>query len=626
MLCRRYLYVILRSLGVKIANEIDISWMTGGKQGSGIDVALGLFSRTMIRYGYHIYGYREYHSNIIGMHSYFIVRTTEAEKNSLGGKVDLAVFFDKESVFGEKNRHSEAIHSGHVGDIAPGGTLIIDSAVDRSMIQRSDIRIIQIDSTKIIYNVAARLKKGPGELAITRNVIAVASSAYLMGIDTDTLMEMIKEEFRGKPVTVIQTDSEIAKETIAYMSSEKIQPIMQLKKREHKSRYMYTEGFTAAALGKAIAGCKIQIYYPITPASDESTFIESHPEFKMRVVQPESELAVICMVTGAAIAGARAATSTSGPGLSLMTEAITYAGITETPIVVVDHQRGAPATGQPTRTEQGDLAFVVSQGHGDFGRIIVAPGTVNQYVEMTANAFNYAERYQLPVIVLGEKAIAQASISMDADYIESFKGSYKIDRGKLNFGNVRLKEGEDYKRFKFTDDKISERIIPGNPSAVMWLTGDEHDEYGHPYEEAKNRTAMMEKRLGKDALILRELPQSAKYGLTGDPSKADLLVVSWGGATGGIIDCADGSISFLQVRLILPFPEEIKGIIGKAKKTVCIESNISGQLRAHIASKTGILIENQILKYNGRPMKYDELANAISKIKNGEKKVVLNDD
>ncbi len=601
--------------------------MTGGKQGSGIDVALGLFSRIMIRYGYHIYGYREYHSNIMGAHSYFIVRTTETEKNSLGSKVNLAVFFDKESVFGEKNRHGELIHNGHINDVLPGGTLVIDSSFDKSGITRNDINIIQVDSTKIIYAVAARFKKGPGELAITRNVISVASSAYLMGIDPDVLMDMIKEEFKNKPVTVIETDSEIAKETMGYMSSQGIKPIMQLQKREYKGRSMYTEGFTAAALGKAIAGCKIQIYYPITPASDESIFIESHPEFGIRVVQPESELAVICMVNGAAIAGTRAATSTSGPGLSLMTEAITYAGITETPIVVVNHQRGSPATGQPTRTEQGDLSFVISQGHGDYGKVVVAPGTVNQYIEMVANAFNYAERYQLPVIVLGEKAIAQASISMDADFVRSFKESYRVDRGKLNMGKVELKEGEDYKRFKFSPDNISERIIPGNPSAVMWLTGDEHDEYGHPYEEPKNRTAMMDKRYKKDELILKELKQSEKYDLFGDPSKAEILVVSWGGATGSILDCLESSkAAFLQVKLIYPLPNEIDKIIRSAKRVVCIEGNISGQLRSYIASKTGVLIDNQILKYNGRPMKHDEVLAAIERVKKGEKKVVLNDD
>lgn len=601
----------------------DFAWMTGGKQGSGIDVALGLFSRIMMKYGYNIFGYREYFSNIIGMHSFFTVRVSSTKKNSLPSKVNIAVFFDKESVMGEKNRHLEVVHNGHVSDVVSDGTLIVDTSFDKSLIKRDDVNILQIDTSKIIRTVAANIKKSAGALGITRNIIAVTSSVYLLGIEESVIKDMIKEEFKTKPVTVIETDQMIAEETIEYMKNESIKPIMLLKQLPKQPR-MYTEGFTSTALGKAIAGCKMQVYYPITPASDESIFIEGHPELGIRVIQPESELAVIAMLTGAAIAGARAATSTSGPGLSLMTETITYAGITETPIVVVDHQRGSPATGQPTRTGQGDLLFAINQGHGEFGRIILAPGTVNQYLELTANAFNYAEKYQLPVIIVGEKAIAQSSVSMDKKFVEDFKASYRINRGKFNEGQIKL-EGGDYKRFKFTKDNISERIRPGNKSAIMWLTGDEHDEYGHPYEEPNNRNRMMQKRMGKFDLILSELKQKEKYELYGNPTKSDILIISWGAPTGAILDCITDKESFLQMKLIDPIPKEISDIIKKSKKVVCVEQNIFGQLRSHIASKTGILIENQILKYNGRPIKYDELSEAIQKIKRGEKKVLLNE-
>ncbi len=602
---------------------MDITWMTGGKQGSGIDVALGLFSRIMMKYGYSVFGYREYFSNIKGMHSFFTVRVSSTKKNSLPSKVDIAVFFDKESVIGEKNMHSEVIHYGHILDVVSGGTLIVDTSFDKSLIKRNDIHLLQINTSEIINAVASNLKKPAGAMSITKNIIAVTSSVFLLGIEESVIKEMIKEEFRTKPVTVIETDQLIAEETIDYMKRESIKPTMLLEQMPKKER-MYTEGFTSTALGKAIAGCKIQIYYPITPASDESIFIEGHPELGIRVIQPESELAVIAMLTGAAIAGARAATSTSGPGLSLMTETITYAGITETPIVVVNHQRGSPATGQPTRTGQGDLLFAINQGHGEFGRIILAPGTVNQYLELTANAFNYAEKYQLPVIIVGEKAIAQASLSMDTKFVEDFKASYRIDRGKFNQGEIKS-DGGDYKRFKFTDDNISERIRPGNKSAVMWLTGDEHDEYGHPYEEPNNRNRMMQKRMGKSNLILSELKQNEKYELYGNPSESDILIISWGSPTGAILDCITDKESFLQLKLIEPLPFEVGDMIKKAKKIVCIEQSLLGQLRTHIASRTGIMIKNQILKYNGRPIKYDELSEAIQKIKRGETKVLLNE-
>ncbi|MCL4403547.1 MAG: 2-oxoacid:acceptor oxidoreductase subunit alpha [Candidatus Marsarchaeota archaeon] len=599
---------------------VDINWMTGGKQGSGIDSALGLFARLMMKFGYNAFGYREYFSNIKGMHSFFTVRVSDKEILSLPSTVDIAVFFDKESVFGEVNKRGEPIQGGHIKDVKSGGTLIVDTSIDRKLIKRNDINILQVDFDRIIGTAATKLKLPSNNVAIAKNIICVAVSAFLMGFNGADIDAAIKSEFAKKPVTVIDMDIAVADETFKYIAESGMKPVMKLEAAGGKD-LLYMEGFTASAIGKAIAGCKMQVYYPITPASDESTFIESHTEFGIRTVQPESELAVIAMATGAAHAGIRASTSTSGPGLALMTETITYAGMCEIPVVVVDHQRGAPATGQPTRTEQGDLMFAVHQGHGDFGRIVLAPGSIKEYIEVVANAFNYAERYQLPVIVLGEKAIAQASASMSRKFVQDFKSSYKIDRGKL-ISNT----GEVYKRFEFTDDNISPRIVMGGPGGVEWITGDEHDEYGHIDEDPNNRNRMMEKRNGKAALILSGLGKDEKYSIFGNPKSADLLVVSWGGPCGAIREVVSvkKNIAFLQVKVIEPLDPEIAKIISSAKNSVCVEQNISGQLRQHIASVSGVLIKNQILKYNGRFMRYDELASGLDEVMKGKSKVVLN--
>ena len=559
----------------------EFTWMTGGKQGSGIDVALGLFSRVMMAFGYNVYGYREYFSNIKGMHSFFTVRVSDKKISSIPSKVDMAIFFDNESVLGEKNERGEIVHEGHVRDINEGGILIVDSKLDKTKINRKDITVLDIDFDYIISSVAKKLGKQTSEVVIAKNIVCVAASCYLLGLDEPAIVNAIREEFAKKPKSVVDLDISVSDETVDYLKKRnetianetlnhvKNKGITPIKKIESKDRdtQLYMEGFASTAIGKAIAGCKMQIYYPITPASDESVFIESHPELGIRVVQPESELAVLAMTTGAVIAGARAASSTSGPGMALMAETVTWAGMNEIPIVLVDHQRGAPATGQPTRTEQPDLMFAVHQGHGDFGRIIIAPGDVEESIKMTAEAFNYAEVYQVPVIVLGEKAISQGSMNVDKKMITDIKNNYKVKRGKL-VDNV----DSQYKRFKFTSDNISERIIPGNPNAIFWLTGDEHDEWGHVSEDPNNRIKMMQKRNGKYEQILRDLTKDEKFTLIGEPEKADLLLVTWGGPSAAAKEAINGkNVALLQIKLIHPLPSEILDILKKAKKVVILE-------------------------------------------------------
>ncbi|MBE5729384.1 2-oxoacid:acceptor oxidoreductase subunit alpha [Candidatus Parvarchaeota archaeon] len=600
---------------------IDVSWMTGGKQGTGIDSAASLFSKVLVKNGYNVYGYREYFSNIKGMHSFFTVRVSDAAINSQSSKVDLAVFPDKESVFGEKNEHGETIHDGHIKDVKSGGMLIVDKNVDVSQIKRSDIKVVQIDFDQIINNVAKKMGVKSSDVMIAKNTSIVAISAYLFGVDTEILRTVLGSEFSNKGEAVIKMNTNTLDETLNYLKTLSIPGLAKLTPIKNEEQLLL-EGYEASAIGKAIGGCKMQVYYPITPASDESVFLESHPELGIRVIQPESELAVIGMVTGASIAGVRASTSTSGPGFALMTETISYAGMTETPIVVVDHQRGAPATGLPTRTEQADLEFAIHQGHGDFSRMVIAPGDLEEAISITAEAFNYAETFQVPTIVLSEKSISQIYKSVKKSYIDNFKSSYRIKRGKLV---DKAGYDGDFKRFSFTEDGVSPRLIPGRSDHVMWIAGDEHDEYGHPYEEPMNRIRMMEKRNKKDELILKSIGIKDKFNLYGYPDKADLLIVSWGSPKGAILDALNDKTAFLQIKLIEPLDPEIENIIRKAKKVVCIEENISGQLRQHIASKTGILIENQILKYNGRIIDKDELKDGLNRVLKGEKKVILND-
>jgi 2-oxoglutarate ferredoxin oxidoreductase subunit alpha len=374
-------------------------------------------------------------------------------------------------------------------------------------------------------------------------------------------------------------------------------------------------------MGKVLGGCRVQTYYPITPAADESEYLEAHEILKTRgedeaiiVIQTEDEIAAINSASGACLAGARAATSTSGPGFSLMAEGLGWAGHSEVPVVVTYYQRGAPATGLPTRHGQADLRFAMHAGHGEFPRIILASGDIKECFYDAAKAFNLAEKYQMPVIHLIDKAMANCSQTYSVfDY-----GSFKIDRGELL--KEKDLEGKEYKRFQFTESGISPRAPLGTKNAVQWYTGDEHNESGHISEEPLNRTLMMEKRMKKLELVDKEVPAEEKMNFYGDKT-SESVAVSWGSPKGAIIESIDMlkeeglSLGFLQLRMLHPLPvEAVKRNLAGVKKMIDVEDNYTGQLGGVIREKTGISPKYYILKYTGRPTSTTEMYNALKAI------------
>jgi len=321
------------------------------------------------------------------------------------------------------------------------------------------------------------------------------------------------------------------------------------------------------------------------------------------------------MASGASLAGARASTSTSGPGFSLMVEGLSWAGNNEVPIVITYYQRGAPSTGLPTRHGQDDLRFAIHAGHGEFPRIVLASGDVKECFFDAAKAFNYAERYQMPVIHLVDKAMANSTQSYSVFDISQVK----IDRGKIVSSN-QISERDEYKRFRFTESGVSPRAFLGTESAVMWYTGDEHNELGHISEEPLNRNMMMEKRMNKLEIAHKEIPTEERLNFFG-LKEAKNVIVSWGSPKGAIIEAMEmledegHELAFLQVRMPHPLPKErIAEILGKGKRRISIEMNYSGQLASIISEKTGIFMDFYILKYNGRPMTTTEVYEALRKI------------
>jgi 2-oxoglutarate ferredoxin oxidoreductase subunit alpha len=328
------------------------------------------------------------------------------------------------------------------------------------------------------------------------------------------------------------------------------------------------------------------------------------------------------MANGAAYTGARTSTATSGPGFCLKAEGIGWAGMNEVPTVITNYQRGGPSTGLPTRNEQGDLLFALNIGHGDFPRIVVASGDMEECFEDGFNAFNFAERYQTPTILLIDKALANSTQT-----IPKFAEKHlRIDRGQI-VGAPESFNPEDpatglpkFNRFKVTESGISPRSLPGTPGRIHFLTGDEHTEYGVITEKPEIRIAMMDKRDRKLHTAAREIPQDLQFKLYG-PEQADITIVGWGSSKGIIIDALDElkaqgvTANYLHIRLMSPFPaEKVAEILTNAKKTMIIESNFSNQLAKVIKMETGITIPHHVAKYTGRPISQCEAVSAVQEV------------
>lgn len=627
----------------------EFVWMAGGPQGSGVDSAANIFARACCYGGLHVYGKREYHSNIKGLHSYFHVRISPEEVAADVERVDLLCAFDAESVV------------RHAWEVVPGGGLICDADALETRIfdiptwpksfieeyrktldekgikpetvgdlldelKKNNVRIYPVPYMALLKEIAEEI--GEEKLSkLTRmiNVLALGVSFGLLNYDKTFVEKAIKTIFGEKPKIISMNLLALSK---AYNYAQqkfgdfgfKLETVPTNEKR------LFLQGTQAAALGKLVGGCRLQTYYPITPAADESEYLEENEVLELEhslgkngggsiiVMQTEDEIAAINMASGAALTGTRAATATSGPGFSLMAEGLGWAGNNEVPVVITYYQRGAPATGLPTRHGQGDLRFALHASHGEFPRIILCSGDVEECFYDAARAFNYAERYQTPVIHLIDKALANSTKScriFDSSLV-------KIERGQLlTEADVKVKE---FKRFEFTESGISRRLPIGTAGTVFWHTGDEHDEFGHISEEPMMRTRMYEKRMKKLETADREIPVQERVNLFGD-IESSATIVSWGSPKGAILEAMERlrqeghKTSFLQVRMPHPLPKEyIAQLLRKANKKIIVEGNYLAQLAGMIREQTGIDMDYFVLKWNGRPMSSGEVYEALKLI------------
>ncbi|MEM3095787.1 MAG: 2-oxoacid:ferredoxin oxidoreductase subunit alpha [Nitrososphaerota archaeon] len=631
-----------------------ISWMIGGAQGTGVDSSANIFARAAASTGLYVFGKREYYSNIKGEHSYFTVVMSDSPVYSHMDEVHLLATFDSETTV----RHAwEVVRGGgivydamavgeKIANIPTLEKIVLERILSKlsreglgetvgdvlEVARRSGVALYPIPYMDILKKIGETIgEKQLSLLSRMTNVLAVAASFAILGLPIEHLEQAIGQIFKAK-ARVVKSNIEAARAAVEYVSHKFLDtfPYRPVHRPHHRPRLLIS-GTSSIALGKIVAGCRFQTYYPITPASDESVYLEDHDTFKLNledyphirenieldgrgsivVVQSEDEIAAINMASGAALAGVRASTATSGPGFDLMIEGIGYAGMNEIPVVITLYQRGGPSTGLPTRHEQGELLFSIFGGHGEFPRIVLASGDIEEAFYDTIRAFNYAEKYQLPVVHLVDKALANST--MTTEIFDALRLS--IDRGQT-FTSWDASKGE-YKRFAFTPDGISPRIVLGTPNGIFWNTGDEHDEFGHISEDPTIRDRMMEKRMRKLETADAEIPESERVSIYGNPD-APNLIISWGSPKGAILD----SISYLeneglhfafaQIKMLHPFPTRfIQSLIPSYKKTICVEQNYSGQLMTLIRARTGHMIDHLICKYNGRPFSSSEVKNAV---------------
>ncbi len=573
----------------------ELVWKVGGQQGSGIEKPGSVFLDACSRLGYYTFGYRHFMSRIMGGHTNYQVRVSHRPVFAMGDCTDVLVI-DREGA-------QEAIDM-NLPEMAPDGVIVADAGMEAALPESSSIQLLKVP----FHDIAAEIG---GDLYW--NMVAMGASCAVTGLDRQAFRDLVQATFGRKGEKVVQANYEAIDRGYRYVldhfgtfSHLQIAPVREPKRR------LTMEGDNAAAFGALAGGCRFLAAYPITPASMIMEWMAREvPKFGGVVVQAEDEISAILMAIGANYAGARGMTSTSGPGFSLMQEALGLSGLTETPVVIVNVQRGGPATGLPTKPEQGDINEMVYGSHGEIPRVVLAPGTYDECFYDTAAAFNLADTHQCPVIVAMD-----LTLGMGKGTVESLDWNrVRIDRGKLLDAQSLTQLGAPYQRFEETEDGISPRVLPGTPGGVHLNTADEHDFVGRITESQDTRRRIHDKRLRKVQQV--DFPGVA---LRGD-LPADLLLVGMGSVTGPMWEAADrlntkgARVAVCQIRRVWPFPvEEFTAALAGAKVALVCEHNATGQLAHLIRAQCGGDLLPGLRKYDGDPFRPAEVVQRAEEV------------
>lgn len=547
-----------------------------------------VLAKSLARGGYHVFADQDYESRVRGGHNFFRVRVSNRKVAAISDAVNILVALDRESV------------DLHQKELVGNGAVVFDGEA-----------LTGLGGAEVPFPVPLRrLAEESARNRLMANTVALGVVTYLMDYDLGILSRVLEEHFGegdvGRAnVAAAASGYEHARASLRADFAHQLRPV------GDRNRMLLT-GNEAIALGAIAAGCKFMAAYPMTPATSIMEYMAGKAEdLDLVVVQPEDEISAINMIIGAAFAGARSMTATSGGGFCLMVEGLGLAGMTETPIVVIEGQRPGPAIGLPTRTEQGDLEFMIHAAHGEFPRAVLAPATIEDAFWVTVRAFNLAEKYQVPVIVLTDQHLASSYAT--ADKLDISKVT--VDRGSL-LSATESDEVADYRRHRVTASGISPRALPLEGTALVVTDSDEHDEEGHMVEDAEARTRMLRKRMRKSFGLRKEIASPRVYG----HKRADTTLVGWGSTFGAIREAVDIlrredlNVNAVHLTELWPFPaESVADALSGAGRCYVIENNASGQLSHLIQAETGKRVTDRILKYDGRPFVPAEIARRVRK-------------
>lgn len=549
----------------------------GGQAGKGIkSVGLAL-AKSLLKAGYWVTGYTEYPSLIRGGHNTYQVLASTEKVFSQEKPLDILIALDEISL----KLHQEEFKED---------TIIIHDPNEFKP---------KTTSVKTLPIALLELVKKAGGLPIMANNVALGAVFALLNLKLEPLNEVIKEIFQSKGKEIIELNQKAALQGFLFVQNQDLRT--KFEKPKKKEKRVFLTGNEAIALGALAGGLKFYSAYPMTPATSILHFLaEVAQEAEVLVRQPEDEIACINMAIGASFAGVRSMTATSGGGFSLMNEGLGLAGVAEIPLVLVNVMRPGPASGMPTWTAQGDLKFLINAAQDEFPRIVLAPGDIKEAFELTRLALLMAEKYQIPVLILSDKYLAESNFSA-----EVFPAAWQNKRYAF------AKNSQNYQRYKLTDSGVSPRPIPGKPGFVSLTNSYDHGPSGFATEESQERIEMVDKRNRKFKNLEKEIIAQPVFG------RGEVGLISWGSNKGPILQALRElkNVSFLHLNWLWPFPRKIvENFIRNHKKIATLECNSLGQLNSLIREQTGIKIEKQILKYDGRPFYPEEIKREIKNL------------
>lgn len=549
---------------------MQVSIVLSGEAGQGIQTVEGALTRVLKSSGLNVFATKEYMSRVRGGNNTTEIRVSSERVRAFSERIDILIPLGKNAIGRVKNR-------------IRNDTLIVG---ERELIEEAPGEKVEVPFLELSKRIGNKL---------FANSMAIGFLSGILGAESSALEEQIRSQFKGKGEDIIGGNVTAALEGYRRGLELSGKLKISLKKSNSVKAETLLSGGEAVGLGAIAGGCNFVSSYPMSPSTPVLTFLAQHKRsFGIIVEQAEDEISAMNMILGAWYAGGRGMVTTSGGGFALMEEALSLAGMIESPAVIHLAQRPGPATGLPTRTEQGDLNLVLYAGHGEFPRAILAPGNIEEAFYLTQRAFNLADRYQVPVFILTDQYL-----------IDSLYNLPPFDLSEIKIEKHIVKTTRDYVRYRITDDGISPRGIPGYGEGLVKVDSDEHDEYGHITEDFEVRKRMVEKRLKKGEALKREI---LKPKLIGDEDY-QVLLLAWGSTLEIIREAISDTkgIALLHFSQVWPIDESSTEYLRRAKKVIAIEGNATGQFADLLWKITGFRIKDRILKYNGLQFSVEEV-------------------